>query len=81
MTKYQPLGDHLTSSRLAKVTMSFREIEDALGFPLPRSARLYPAWWANERSGSHSHARSWLNANYQTVDLDIGRARVTFVRG
>ncbi len=59
--------------------MSFSEIERILGFALPASARRYQAWWANEREGTHSHARSWLDASYGTQGVDLNAQTVRFV--
>ena len=56
------------------------QIERVVGAPLPASARRHCAWWANERIGTHSHARAWLDAGYETRDLDVNGATVEFVR-
>ena len=64
MTKYSPIGGRLAALGLSKTVITFAEIEDWLGFQLPRSARIYPAWWANEQSGTHSHAKGWMGAGY-----------------
>jgi hypothetical protein len=80
MTKYSPMGHRLAAVGLQKMVVTFAEIESWLGFQLPRSARVYPAWWANEQSGTHSHAKGWMNARYETRDLDLSAGRVTFVR-
>lgn len=80
MTKYSTLGHRLAAKGLARVTLTFEEVESLLGFSLPRSARLYPAWWANVTGGSHSHAQGWLAAGFETRDLDLGRRKITFVR-
>ncbi|HZZ36949.1 MAG TPA: hypothetical protein VFE03_14590 [Caulobacteraceae bacterium] len=79
MSKYDPLRRQLESCAAHRVAMSFAEVERVLGFPLPRSARLYQAWWANT-AGSHAHALSWLNAGMHTADLDLAGEKVTFVR-
>ncbi len=59
---------------------SFTEIERVLGFPLPKSARRHPAWWANEKNGRHTHARAWIGAGWKTEDVDIAAESVTFRR-
>ena len=78
-SKYNPLYDHLVSANDDVVSLSFEEIEDILGFDLPASAHLYQAWWANEREGTHSHARSWLDASYETQGVDLNAQTVRFV--
>ena len=80
MTKYTPIGHRLAATGLQKTVATFAEIESWLGFQLPRSARVYPAWWANEQSGTHSHAKGWMTAGYETRDLNLAAGRVTFVR-
>jgi hypothetical protein len=81
VTKYAPIGDYLVASREGAVRLSFPEIERILGFPLPASARKHNAWWANESSGTHSHASAWLDRGYKTRELDLNAQSVGFVRG
>lgn len=73
MSKYDPLRDALTAAaaKRREVVMSFQEIETVLGFPLPRSARAYDAWWRNKSPESrHSQNQSWLKAGYEIGGLD-----------
>ena len=78
-SKYDPLYDHLVNSPETVISLSFAEIERILGFALPASARRYQAWWANEREGTHSHARSWLDASYGTQGVDLNAQSLRFV--
>ena len=78
-SKYDPLYDHLVNHPETVIALSFSEIERILGFALPASARRYQAWWANEREGTHSHARSWLEASYGTQGVDLNAQTVRFV--
>ena len=78
-SKYDPLCHHLVNSPETVVSLSFAEIERILGFALPASARRHQAWWANEREGTHSHARSWLEASYGTQGVDLNAQTVRFV--
>lgn len=80
MSKYDPLRDHLAASAVVAVKLSFPAIERILGEPLPVSARKHQAWWANEESGTHSHARAWLDVGYRTCRLDLTSQTVEFVR-
>ncbi|MGN8200507.1 DUF7662 domain-containing protein [Salinisphaera sp. RV14] len=57
----------------------FADLEDILGFPLPASARRYPAWWANDRQPSR-HSNAWLSAGWETAELDLRHEQVTFRR-
>ena len=79
MTKYAPLTQHLATRSEARIPMHFEEIEKLLGFPLPRSARLYRPWWANSGHG-HVQAKSWLDAGYESQDVDLDAERLEFVR-
>ena len=78
-SKYDPLYHHLVNSPETVVSLSFAEIERILGFALPASARRHQAWWANEREGTHSHARSWLEASYGTQGVDLNAQTVRFI--
>lgn len=81
MSRYSPLGRHLEGLGGERVSMRFEEIERILGFSLPRSARKYRAWWANEVRGSHSHAKyGWMHGGYRVHSLRIETEQVTFVR-
>lgn len=78
---YQPLGDHLRAVDGSRVVLSFAEIERILGRSLPASARKHRAWWSNERSGSHSHARAWMDAGWHVAGVDFNAGRVEFGKG
>lgn len=78
---YQPLGDHLRAVDGSLVVLSFAEIERILGRSLPASARKHRAWWSNERSGSHSHARAWMVAGWHVAAVDFHAGRVEFGKG
>ncbi len=78
MAKYDPLHDHLKTIHEDVVKLTFGQIERILGASLPKSARTYNAWWANEKEGSH--ARSWLDAGFATQRLDLNAATVEFSR-
>ena len=47
MARYDPLARWLAASGKDVVSMTFDEIADVIGFPLPRSARIYQAFWSN----------------------------------
>lgn len=79
MTKYQPLQNHLISLKTDAWVAQFSEIEDILGFSLPRSAYLYPAWWANQEYSPQ--CQSWLSVGWVTSELDLVKKIVTFCKG
>lgn len=78
-SKYDPLTRHLRKSSHDRLKMSFLEIEQVLGFPLPKSARTYDAWWLDRSPGTtHSHAKAWLDGGRQVENVDRNAAVVTF---
>jgi hypothetical protein len=72
------LRDYLQQQSERRVHLSFVEIEQRIG-PLPSSARKHRAWWANDKSGRHVHARSWLDAGWRTAKVDLNAATADFV--
>jgi hypothetical protein len=79
MSKYDPLRKHLAGAAATDWRAAFSEVEAVLGFPLPRSAYAYPAWWSNDATG-HSHSLAWLDAGWKTKDIDLQNQQVTFVK-
>jgi hypothetical protein len=79
MSKYEPLSKFLKSRPAGELPMTFTEVESVLGFPLPPSARSYPAWWSNN-VGTNVAVRSWREAGWKTSRVDVPGERVTFVR-
>lgn len=79
MSKYEPLGRYLVRSRKSELALKFAEIEKVLGFPLPKSARRYAAWWSNNE-GSHVQAQAWLAAGYHTEQVDLAGGKLVFAR-
>ncbi|MGO9359320.1 MAG: hypothetical protein ACLP1D_16935 [Xanthobacteraceae bacterium] len=49
MSAYDPLRDHLKRQTRAEFVMSFDEIEELLGFALPRASHR-ASWWETGRS-------------------------------
>jgi putative restriction endonuclease len=78
--KYAPLIEYLKRQSGARLSLTFAEVEIILDAPLPASARIYPAWWANETDGTHNWAHEWMKAGWLTEEVSFTRERVTFVR-
>jgi hypothetical protein len=78
-SRYENLRVYLAERSEPIVHLSFAEIEKIIGRPLPASARRYRPWWANERSGTHVHARSWLDASRRTAHVDLAAGTADFV--
>jgi len=76
MGKYDPLRDYLAGRLADEVKMSFADIEELVG-PLPASARLHRAWWAND---SKSEALAWRAAGWRVQSVDQAAERVIFAR-
>ena len=79
MSKYEPLNDFLYENHQKRLRLTFAEIEGILQRPLPESARVHAAWWANNPTG-HSHCRAWYEAGWRTENLDLAGQTVEFVR-
>lgn len=79
MNKYAPLRRWLEGRAEPQIRVSFAELETILGFALPRSARQHRPWWANS-FGSHVQAEAWLDAGWQTAQVDLEAQTLVFVR-
>lgn len=80
MGKYQPLTHYLENQSEEIWEAQFSEVERVLGFPLPRSAYEYAAWWANQVPG-HTQTRGWRDAGWETSQVDLVSKKVRFRRG
>lgn len=79
-SKYEPMKSFLDEHKAAGekiIQMTFKDIENLLGFELPPSAREHRAWWANDYS-SHPHARAWLGAGWLVDSVDQSLEQVSF---
>ena len=76
--RYVPLHYYLKVQRARKqdLAMSFRQIEAILGDGLPKPARKYPEWWANDEA--NEQARAWLAAGWQVQGADLPAESVRF---
>jgi hypothetical protein len=75
--KYEPLAAHLEALAARDTTMSFADVEQILGAPLPASARNHRPWWAN---GGHSQAAAWMGAGWAVDTVNLASERVRFRR-
>jgi hypothetical protein len=78
MTKYAALGDYLSKQKSERVQMNFADIERIIGGKLPASQR-YPAWWSNNPM-NNTMTRVWLDAGFQTEQVDIAGCKLVFRR-
>ncbi|WEJ99344.1 MAG: hypothetical protein P0Y59_20810 [Candidatus Sphingomonas phytovorans] len=79
MYHYLPLRDFLAARGDRAVSLSFKEIEDLIGRPLPSSASgaVSRQWWSN--APSHSQARAWLSLG-RKAKLNLAAQMITFSR-
>jgi hypothetical protein len=78
-SKYDILGRFLSGRRESEIRMTFKDVEQVLGFDLPPSAREHPAWWSNN-VGTNVAVKSWRNAGWRTARVDVPGEAVSFVR-
>ncbi|QUS40350.1 hypothetical protein RPMA_17030 [Tardiphaga alba] len=78
MTKYAALGDFLSRQPVARVQLSFADIERITGGKLPASQR-YPAWWSNNPM-NNPMTRVWLDAGFRTEQVDIAGRKLVFYK-
>ena len=74
MSKYDALSARLAAHPDPEWGASFAELEEVLGFPLPKGARSGKAWWGE----AQPHARAWRG--WDVSGLDPAGGRVTFRR-
>lgn len=79
MSKYQPLSDRLSRHDGDEYSPTFAELEEVLGFPLPKGARTGKTWWAND--GDKAQSRAWAAHGWEVGDIDHAAERVVFRRG
>ena len=72
MRKYAPLSARLAGHAGPEWRATFAELEEVLGFPLPKSARAGKAWWG----AGQARALAW--EGWHIADLDSAAGRVTF---
>jgi hypothetical protein len=80
LARYQPLGDWLAAQQGASVTLTFTEIEQILGQPLPTRARVASSWWHTTERRQDPPARVWGAAGWRVAAVDRRHAAVTYVR-
>ncbi len=78
---YRPLHKYLTGRFADSVVLTFAQIEDLLGRPLPGLAYSDLAWWISPGEGGAAspQVRSWSLAQ-RTASANLGARIVTFDR-
>jgi hypothetical protein len=80
MARYDKLKHFLIAAKFTDLDMSFAQIEKVLGRALPPSAFKHRAWWSNNPE-NNVMTRAWIDAGYQTADVDMTAKTVSFVFG
>ncbi len=76
--KYRFLADFLHTHGGDSITMTFKQIEDLIGQPLPSSAYNHRAYWSN--TDTHSISKVWMQAGYMTTYVNLLSRKVIFER-
>ena len=81
MAKYDPLERYLSAQPENGCTLTFSQIEEIIGAPLPPSARRHRSWWGND--STHVQALTWMGAGWTTepprLDEEIVKFRRTYL--
>ncbi len=80
MAKYNLIYEWLRSKTNAGevvVSITFSEVEKILGVPLPKSARIYREWWANDKTHVQA-AGGWMAAGWKVGHANLNSEQVIF---
>jgi RNA-directed DNA polymerase len=75
---YEALAEYFKKRTEPVFTLTFKEIEKILGFPLCASARKYTSYWINRGGKKMSYA--WLLNGYKVRNVNFEKAHVVFER-
>jgi hypothetical protein len=76
--KYRKLWEWLRAQDADEIPLSFEEVEEVLGIPLPPSARLHmPHWYGYDGTAL---GRAIRDAGWKASKVDLQEQRVTFVQ-
>lgn len=75
--KYQELSDYFHNLNKASVELTFSQIEDILGFDLPKSYQANKTMWY-PRKNSRTMADAWDKNGYQLENINISKGCLKF---
>jgi len=80
--KYLPLDEWFRNQPHTpeQIDLTFDQVEEILGAPLPASATRLKTWWTNVRPKIQSHRTAWLNHGWRVAEFDQQAGWVKFVR-
>lgn len=73
------LHEYLKNRYADVVVLTFAQMEDLLGSPLPVAARQDPTWWSSDKLDNFEHSNSWRLAN-RTAVANLMARTATFER-
>src|SRR6266850_2231585 len=76
--KYSPLSDFLGKQTTDRFAISITELEGIIGFPLPPSAKVHPAWWSNQNPPI-SQTKAWASVGWNAFP-NLKTGAITFSR-
>jgi hypothetical protein len=76
---YRPLLKYLDQRFADTVVLTFNEIEDILGFPLPADASREERWWVEAGDPPSAQSAAWVNADRSAV-VNLRARSVSFSR-
>lgn len=77
--QYQFFYKYLQERYATTVVLTFRQIEDLLGFALPAAARTDPGWWTNAAEETAGCSDAWRLA-HRTAKPNLLAQYVVFER-
>ncbi len=77
--KYGALAAWLASESRDVIQVTFEEVEEILGLPLPASARKHNAYWSGGQPGS-TVGNAIRDAGWQARNVDLRAGRLTLAR-
>ena len=77
-SKFEPLSSYLQLKKPQRITLTFCEVEDILGFCLCPSARKHGAYW--HLSKTHMLPQAWDSVGYVLESLDMSKQMITLIR-
>ena len=76
---YRPLHKYLRDRFAQTVVLTFTQIEDLIGAPLPDVARAQAGWWTNPGTDASPQAQTWIAAE-RTAEPNLLARTVRFER-
>jgi len=76
--RYEKLMEFFRKQNANRITLTFNQIEEIIGFPLYPSAREHPQYW--NTSLTHTITRSWEETGYKKDMVDLKSEIIVFIK-